>query len=115
MDESRKLAISIIDEFDELLTKKGISVPCDDEHEEKIRYEEDNTSSIYGMEYATLEDAITILIDEYLDDNYKNENDDEYDYCYECSGYGDDYSVNDDGDLVCNCFDCPNNPCNYDD
>ena len=28
------------------------------------------------------------------------------DVCYECAGYGDDYSVNDDGELVCNCDEC---------
>jgi len=33
---------------------------------------------------------------------------DELDYCYECGGYGDDYSV--DGELVCNCDTCPMNP-----
>ena len=27
-------------------------------------------------------------------------------YCYECSGYGDDYSINEDGELVCNCDTC---------
>ena len=31
------------------------------------------------------------------------------DYCYECKGYGDDYSVNEEGELVCNCDDCPFN------
>ncbi len=29
------------------------------------------------------------------------------DRCYECSGYGDDYYVNDEGELVCACGDCP--------
>ena len=29
------------------------------------------------------------------------------DYCYECKGYGDDYYINDDGELVCNCPECP--------
>ena len=27
-------------------------------------------------------------------------------YCYECSGYGDDYSIDEDGELVCNCDTC---------
>lgn len=35
--------------------------------------------------------------------------DPDYDYCYECSGYGDDYYLNDDGELVCRCPECPNN------
>lgn len=43
------------------------------------------------------------------------ENYDPYDHCYECGGYGDDYSVDEDGKMVCNCFDCPNNPANWDD
>jgi len=37
------------------------------------------------------------------------------DYCYECGGYGDDYSVDDNGELVCNCDDYPNNPANNED
>lgn len=32
------------------------------------------------------------------------------DYCYECGGYGDDYYVDDDGELVCRCPECPMNP-----
>ena len=30
-----------------------------------------------------------------------------YDQCYECSGYGDEYSFDDKGELVSNCDDCP--------
>lgn len=40
---------------------------------------------------------------------------DDYDYCYECQGYGDDYFINDDGELECNCFQCLMNPSNWDD
>ena len=35
---------------------------------------------------------------------------DDYDWCYECTGYGDDYGYDEDGELVSNCDDCPNNP-----
>lgn len=28
------------------------------------------------------------------------------DYCWECSGYGDDYFINDDGELECYCPYC---------
>ena len=28
------------------------------------------------------------------------------DICYECSGLGDDYIINDGGELECRCFDC---------
>lgn len=41
--------------------------------------------------------------DYYADDNY----DDCWDICYECQGYGDDYFVNEDGELECACEDCP--------
>lgn len=33
-----------------------------------------------------------------------------YDYCYECSGYGDDYYINDDGELELRCPECCMNP-----
>ena len=29
------------------------------------------------------------------------------DKCYECTGYGDDYYIDDDGNLVNACGDCP--------
>ena len=48
----------------------------------------------------------------------KDESDlEEYDdHCYECGGYGDDYSVDEEGNLVSNCDDCPYNGCdNLDD
>lgn len=28
-------------------------------------------------------------------------------YCYECTGLGDDYEIDDDGELVCRCDTCP--------
>ena len=36
--------------------------------------------------------------------------DENHDYCYECSGYGDDYFTNKNGELECRCPDCPLNP-----
>ena len=39
----------------------------------------------------------------------------DYDYCYECTGYGDDYYYNDDGDLVSACDDYPHNKSNWED
>lgn len=33
--------------------------------------------------------------------------DDDYDYCYECTGYGDNYYENEDGEMICRCFECP--------
>lgn len=31
------------------------------------------------------------------------------DRCYECTGYGDDYYIDEDGNLVSACSDCPFN------
>lgn len=39
---------------------------------------------------------------------------DDSDYCYECGGYGNDYSIDEDGELVCNCDACPFNSANHD-
>lgn len=38
-----------------------------------------------------------------------------YDYCDECEAYGNDYTENEDGDLICNCDTCPYNPLAEDD
>lgn len=29
------------------------------------------------------------------------------DYCYKCSGYEEDYCVDEDGELICGCPECP--------
>ena len=36
------------------------------------------------------------------------------DYCYECKGYGDDYYIDENGELVSACDECPNNPLRWD-
>lgn len=33
----------------------------------------------------------------------------DYDHCYECTGYGDDYYLDEDGEWVSACDDCPYN------
>lgn len=56
--------------------------------------------------------------DEYdYDEDYEHDffDDDDYDRCYECGGYGDDYFINDEGELECACPTCWNNPNRYDD
>lgn len=35
-----------------------------------------------------------------------------YEICFECMGYGDDYYLDDDGELVNACSDCPFNAFN---
>lgn len=37
----------------------------------------------------------------------RTSDDDDFDYCYECGGYGDDYFINDDGELESYCTHCP--------
>ena len=49
--------------------------------------------------------------DEFEDHEFEDE-DNDYDpmvddICYECTGYGDDYVVNEDGELECVCDTCP--------
>lgn len=44
-------------------------------------------------------------IDDYEDDDLWDDDD----YCYECRGYGDDYRIDEYGELVSNCDDCPFN------
>ena len=39
---------------------------------------------------------------------------DDDDYCDECRIYGDDYSFDEDGEMVDNCVDCPFNSVNND-
>lgn len=34
------------------------------------------------------------------------------DVCYECGGYGDDYYIDENGELQCACDECPFNPIN---
>lgn len=37
---------------------------------------------------------------------------DDNDYCYECTGYGDDWYEDENGELRSRCGDCPFNPFN---
>lgn len=58
----------IMELFEDLLEEKNISIPCDDEEEEKMRYEDESTARIYGMEYYNLSEKI----DELLSDRFYN-------------------------------------------
>lgn len=40
---------------------------------------------------------------------------DDYDICYECEANGDDYYIDDNGDMVCACDDCVYNRTGWDD
>jgi len=60
MDIVRKLAIGVIDIFEELLDKKGIKIPSED------RDGNEEEACIYGEEYCNLEDTIV----EFLNKEY---------------------------------------------
>lgn len=62
---------------------------------------------------ASMGDEFESIEPEDFDDEDESEFD--YDVCYECAGYGDDYHYDPDiDDLVCNCNDCLCNPVNQD-
>lgn len=42
-------------------------------------------------------------------DRRYNMDDYNYDYCYECGGYGDDYHLDENGEWVSSCPGCPYN------
>lgn len=58
MEKAREVAIEVINEFEELLNRKGIKIPSED------REENSEEASIYGQEYYELEDNITQIIKE---------------------------------------------------
>lgn len=63
MEKERKVAIRILDEFEELLGRKGIKIPSED------REGREEEANLYGTEYYYLEDATTkIVIEEKIDE-----------------------------------------------
>jgi len=57
--KARRVAIEILDEFEELLDRKGITIPSED------REGREEEACIYGTEYYELEDTVMdILVDE---------------------------------------------------
>ena len=56
MYDTRELAISIIEKFEELLNKHSIKLPNEERQGNK------NEASIYGKDYFDLEDEITELL-----------------------------------------------------
>lgn len=57
MEKNRKIAIKILDKFEELLEEKNITIPNDD------REGEQDEACIYGSDYYDLEDAIVEILD----------------------------------------------------
>ena len=56
-EKRQKMCLEIIDQFEQLLEKKDISIPCEDSAEEKERHDGGNNARIYGAEYWRLEDS----------------------------------------------------------
>lgn len=82
------------------------------EIEEKLNYEK-----WYCGHYHTAKkiDKIEFMFDNVDEFPQREDNSwEDYDCCYECSGYGDNYYLDENGELVCNCPDCPMNPDNDD-
>lgn len=71
--ETRELAATIVDVFDDFLDEKGISIPCADPHEQEDRLQDDNSASIYGMEYYDLEDRVNNVLDKALNNERAEE------------------------------------------
>ena len=57
-----KLANEIVELFEEMLEKKEINIPCEDEDEENERYSNGNVARLYGMEYWNLVDKVEWLL-----------------------------------------------------
>lgn len=57
----RGVAIRLLDIFEEMLERKGITIPDED------RTGEESEARLYGMTYATLEDDISDLLRRYYD------------------------------------------------
>ena len=57
MKRERRIAIEILDEFEDLLAAKDIKIPSKDRESDGI-----NEASLYGMEYYDLEDNITDIL-----------------------------------------------------
>lgn len=72
-EETRELATTIVDVFDDFLDEKNISIPCADSHEQEDRLQDDNSAAIYGMEYYDLEDRVNNVLDKALNNEKAEE------------------------------------------
>lgn len=70
-EKRQKMCLEIIDQFEQLLEEKDISIPCEDSAEEKERHDSGNNARIYGAEYWRLEDGIHKILEQEDSDNTK--------------------------------------------
>jgi hypothetical protein len=59
VERERRIAVEILDEFEELLGRKGIKIPSEDREPDGCNL---NEACLYGSEYYELEDAITEIL-----------------------------------------------------
>lgn len=62
MGKTRGIAIMILDIFEDMLDEKGIMIPDED------REGDEGEACLYGSTYYELEDAITELLCDYIDE-----------------------------------------------
>lgn len=60
---TEKVSINIMDVFEEFLEEHGITIPCEDETEEKERKEDECSARIYGSGYYELESRIQEILE----------------------------------------------------
>ena len=58
-EKRQKMCLEIIDQFEQLLEEKDISIPCEDSAEEKERHDGGNNARIYDAEYWNRKILIT--------------------------------------------------------
>ena len=65
-DKKKEVVCEILDCFEELLDKLGITIPCSDADEEEERKMDDNSARLYGMEYWSLYEQVEGMLDSEL-------------------------------------------------
>ena len=78
------------------------------EIEERLNY-----TVWYCGHYHTVKkiDRIEFMFDNFGEFPENNDDDwDNYNWCYECGGYGDDFHIDENGELASSCPGCPTNP-----
>lgn len=58
----RRIAMDIVEAFENTLIRKGIEIPCKDAFEEHSRHDDGNDAAIYGTEYGDLIERVAGLL-----------------------------------------------------
>lgn len=62
-ENTKEMSMNIMDVFEEFLEEHGITIPCEDEDEEKERKEDECSARVYGSEYYDLESRIQEILE----------------------------------------------------